>query len=164
LGSLTSFSSVFQWQLLSQLLPQWGMACLHVLEISSVGHPLSCFRVVFLLCWVTVGVDLFLCLALTSLWQGQWSVSRPPDVSVLWWFADCFLILHCQLTLDVAHWLWRWALWTTTCSILGSCLSPARCWPFCLSSYLFTESSHGDQLLPPLPLSGVFTALHPLCC
>jgi hypothetical protein len=40
--------------------------------------------------------------------QCQWSISWPPAVSVLWWFADCFSILQCCLTLDVTHWLRRW--------------------------------------------------------
>jgi hypothetical protein len=43
-----------------------------------------------------------------SLGQGHWSVSWPPAVSMLWWFADCFSILQGCLTLDVAHWLRRW--------------------------------------------------------
>jgi hypothetical protein len=33
-----------------------------------------------------------------SLGQGQWSISRPPDVSVLWWSAVCFSILQRYLT------------------------------------------------------------------
>jgi hypothetical protein len=53
---------------------------------------------------------------------------------VLCWFADCFSILQHHLTLDVAYWLRRWALWTTICPISGSSLSPTHCWPFCLSS------------------------------
>jgi hypothetical protein len=69
-----------------------------------------------------------------SLGQDQWSISQLPAVSMLWWFADCFSILQCCLTLDVAHWLRRLVLWTATCPILGSDLSPASCWPFCLSS------------------------------
>jgi hypothetical protein len=34
-----------------------------------------------------------------SLGQGQWSISQPPAVSVLWWFAVCFSIFQ-------SHWLW----------------------------------------------------------
>jgi hypothetical protein len=29
---------------------------------------------------------------------------------------------------------------------------------------LFSESSHGDQFLAPLPFSGVLSASYPLCC
>jgi hypothetical protein len=75
----------------------------------------------------------------SSLGQDQWSLSQLPAVSVLWWFADCFSILQCHLTLDVAHWLRRWVLWAATCPILGSGLSPACCWPFCLSSLCFLK-------------------------
>jgi hypothetical protein len=66
-----------------------------------------------------------------SLGQSQRTVSQLSTVSLLCWFADCFSILECCLTLDAAYWLSRWALWTT---ISGSSLSPAHCWPFCLSS------------------------------
>jgi hypothetical protein len=68
------------------------------------------------------------------------------------------------LTLDVAHWLRRWALWTSTCSISGSSLSPNPCQPFCLSSHLFNESSHGDQLLASPPFSSILTAPCTFCC
>jgi hypothetical protein len=40
------FCPIFQWQLLSQLLPQWGVACPQVPEISSVVHQQSCFCLV----------------------------------------------------------------------------------------------------------------------
>jgi hypothetical protein len=69
-----------------------------------------------------------------SLEQGQWSISWPPAVSMLWWFADYFSILQCHLTLDVANWLRRWVLWTATCLTLGRGLSPMHCQLFCLSS------------------------------
>jgi hypothetical protein len=70
---------------------------------------------------------------------------------MLWWFADYFSILHCHLTLQVAHWLRRWVLWTTTCPISGSGLSPA-CWrPFCLSCLcLLKVCREISSLLPPL--------------
>jgi hypothetical protein len=42
-----------------------------------------------------------------SLGQDQRSICWLSAVSVLCWFADCFLILQCRLTLDVADWLRR---------------------------------------------------------
>jgi hypothetical protein len=42
---LASFSSVFQWQLLSQLLPQWGVACPQIPEISPLANQPSCLSV-----------------------------------------------------------------------------------------------------------------------
>jgi hypothetical protein len=40
-------------------------------------------------------------------------ICQPASaVSVLWWFAVYFSILQCLLTLDVAQWLRRLALWT----------------------------------------------------
>jgi hypothetical protein len=47
---------VFQWQLLSQLFPQWGVACPQVIEMCSVAHQLSCFGVGFSLCWFIGGL------------------------------------------------------------------------------------------------------------
>jgi hypothetical protein len=96
--------------------------------------------------------------------QGQWSVYRPPAVSVLWWFAVCFSILQCCLTLDVAHWLRRWTLWTATCPISGSGLSPACCWPFCLSSLCLLKFTW--RLAPcPSPFSSALSEfLPPLLC
>jgi hypothetical protein len=47
-----------------------------------------------------------------SLGHSQRSISQLPAVSVLCWFADCFSILQCHLTLDVAQWLRRRASWT----------------------------------------------------
>jgi hypothetical protein len=55
-------------------------------------------------------------------------------------------------------------LWSATCLISGSGLLLTHCWLFCLSSCLFTESSHGDQFLAPPPLSNVLSAAPPLCC
>jgi hypothetical protein len=167
LGNLTSFSSVFQWQLVSQLLPQWGVA-VWVCMLSSGSRDQLCSPQAILLwsCVFTVFVSWGL-VSLPrplSLGQGQWSFNQPLAVSMLWWFADCFSILQCCLTLDVAHWLRRWAMWTATCSISGSSLSPACCQSFCLSSHLFTERSLGDHLLAPPHFSGALTVLHPLCC
>jgi hypothetical protein len=76
----------------------------------------------------------------------------------------CFSILQHCLTLGVAHWLKRWALWTAMCPISGIDLSSAHCRPFCLSSHLFTESLCGDQLLAPPLFSGVLRTPSSLCC
>jgi hypothetical protein len=85
-----------------------------------------------------------------SLGQGQWSVSRLPAVSMLWWFADCFSILQSCLTLHVAHWLRKWA----TYPISGSVLSLARCRPFCLSSLCLLKvcMEINSLPLPPSPV------------
>jgi hypothetical protein len=84
---------------------------------------------------------------LLSLGQCQWPISWYPAVSMLWWFPDYFSILQSYLTLDVAHWFWRWYMWTATCPISGSGLSPTHCCYFCCSSHLFTEGLHRDELL-----------------
>jgi hypothetical protein len=68
-----------------------------------------------------------------SLGQGQRSVCQLSAVNVLWWFVDHFSILWHHLTLDVADWFRRQALWTTICSISGSSSSPTHCQPVCLS-------------------------------
>jgi hypothetical protein len=88
----------------------------------------------------------------------------PPDVSLLWLFADYFSILPCHLTLDVAHWFRRWALWTTTCPISGNDLSPSLCQPFCLSSLclLNVHMEISSLILPPF--SSALAANMPLCC
>jgi hypothetical protein len=103
---------------------------------------------VVLVYWGLVSLPLSL-----SLGQGQWSVSWPPAlaVSVLWLFADCFSFLQCCLILSVAHWLRIWVLWTATCSILGSGLSPVHCWPSCLSGLclLKVHVEMRSLLLPP---------------
>jgi hypothetical protein len=98
-----------------------------------------------------------------SLWQGQWSVSHPPAVSVLWWFTACFSILQSRLTLGFAHWLRRWVLWAITCPVAGSSLSLAHCWPFCISSLCLLKVSLeiSSVLLPPFPVH--FQSSHPLC-
>jgi hypothetical protein len=99
-----------------------------------------------------------------SLGQGQWSVSQPPAVSMLWWFADRFSILQCHLTLDVAHWLRRWALWSTTCPTSGSSLSSACCWPFCLSSFCLLEVHVEISFLPLPHLQCTYNTPPPLLC
>jgi hypothetical protein len=73
-------------------------------------------------------------------------------------------ILQGCLTLGVAYWLRRWALWTTTCPISGSDLSPTHCCPSCLSSIrLLTVDV---KITPcPSPFSGVLSEfLPPLLC
>jgi hypothetical protein len=81
--------------------------------------------------------------------QGQRSVSWLPVVSMLCWFVDCFSILRCHLTLDVAHWFKRQALWTAICPISGSGKSPAYCQHFCLSRICLLISSLPHPLLWP---------------
>jgi hypothetical protein len=98
-----------------------------------------------------------------SLGQGQWSISWPPAVSVLWWFADYFSILQCHLTLDVAPWLRRWALWTATCPILGSGLSPTWCRPFAFPAFAYWKFAWISN--PYLSsFSGVLSATQSFCC
>jgi hypothetical protein len=117
----------------------------------------SCFGVGFSLCLITG--CLFLCLA-SFLWGKVSDQSASPLLSV-WWFADYFSIFHCHLTLDVAHCLRRWALWTTTGPISGSGLSPAHCQPFCLSSLCLLKV-HTDISSLPFPTSLVrFWQVHP---
>jgi hypothetical protein len=96
-----------------------------------------------------------------SLGQGQWSISKPPAISMLWWFADYFSILQCHLTLDVSHWFMRCSLWTATCPISGSNLSPNHCRPFCLSSLclLKVHMEISSLLLSTSPMC--FQQLHP---
>jgi hypothetical protein len=96
-----------------------------------------------------------------SLGQGQKSISQLPAVRMLWWFAHCFSILQCHLTLDAAHWLRRWGLWTATCPISGSGLSLAHCQPFCLSSLCLLKVHAEISSLPAF--SSVLTATVPLC-
>jgi hypothetical protein len=67
---------------------------------------------------------------------------------MLWLFADCFSMQG--LTLDVANWLRKWALWTAICPISGSSLSLARCWPFCLSSLCLLKVHMEISIPPPL--------------
>jgi hypothetical protein len=99
-------------------------------ENSSVAHQPSCFGVGLSLCWFIGG--LFLCLA-----PFLWGKVRNPSASSLLSACNVLLIVFqfCSiiLTLDVSHWLRRWALWTTTYPISVSSLSPAPCQLFCLS-------------------------------
>jgi hypothetical protein len=78
------FSSVFQRQLLDQLLPQWGVTVKVFMlpsdsGISSVAHHLSYFGVGFSLCLFTGG--LFLCLT-PFLWDKVSDTSTGPLLSV----------------------------------------------------------------------------------
>jgi hypothetical protein len=99
--------------------------------------------------WGLVSLPCPLCLG-----QGHRSISWLPAVSVLCWFGDCFSILQCCLTLDVAQWLRRWDLWTVICPISGSSLSPAHCQPICLSSLclLKVRMEISSLLLPASPV------------
>jgi hypothetical protein len=139
---------------------QWVVACPQVLEISSVAHQPSCFGVGFSLCWFTGG--LFLCLT-PFLWG---KVSDPSAGPLLSACCDGLLIVF-----QFCNVIWLWMLLTdsgdelcgllATCCISSSSLSPACYQPFCLSSHLFTESSHWDQLLAPLHFSSAFIAPRP---
>jgi hypothetical protein len=95
--------------------------------------------------------------------QGQWFFYRPPAVNMLWWFAVYFSILLCHLTFNVVHWLRRWALWTATCPISGSGLSPARCQRFCLSSLCLLKVCAEIRSLPLFLLQCAFNNSTPLC-
>jgi hypothetical protein len=100
LWSLASFSFVFQRQLLSQLLPQWGVAVWVYMLPSGFRVQLCSPPAILLWSWVFAVLVYWGLLSLPrllSLGQGQWSVSQPLAVSMLWWFADCFLLLQCRL-------------------------------------------------------------------
>jgi hypothetical protein len=156
LGSLASFSSLSEAAGYSAP-PQWVVAFSQVPEISSVAYQPSCCGVGFLLCWFTEAYFFALCP-----FSGTMSVLHhlDPVVSVFWWFAHCFSILQSCLTLDVAHWIWRWALWITICFLSGRSLSLVCCHTFCLSSLCLLKV---HLFAPPL-FSGVLTALRLLCC
>jgi hypothetical protein len=96
-----------------------------------------------------------------SLGQGQWFISCPPAVSVLWWFTVCFSIWKGRLTLGVAHWLRRWALLIRYLPVSGSGLSPACFQPSCLSS-LCLLIVHEEISSLPLPPSLVRFSILPL--
>jgi hypothetical protein len=105
----------------------------------------------FLLCWFTGG--LFLCLA--PFLCGK--IRDPSSGSLL---SACYgglliVLLFCNivLTLVVAHWLRRWALWTAIALFQAVAYHlPTVGLP--AFSVCFTVSWHGDQLLAPLPFSG----------
>jgi hypothetical protein len=116
--------------------PTVGCGSLSLYVVLRIQNQLCSPPAVLLWSWVFTVLDYWGLVSLPyplSLGQGQWSITWPPTVSVSWWFADYFSILQCSLILDVAHWLSRWALWTITCPASGSSLSPASCWPLCLS-------------------------------
>jgi hypothetical protein len=96
---------------------------------------------------------------------GQRSISWSSAVRVLFWFADyCSVLQHC-LTFDAAYWLRRWAFWTVICPILGSSLSPAHWWPFCLSSLclLNVPTEISSLPLPPSPVHLEHSAHSAVC-
>jgi hypothetical protein len=101
LGSLASFSFVFQWQLLSPFLPQWGVA-VYIWVLSSVSRHQLCSPLAILIWnWVFTVLVYWGLVSLPhtlSLGQDQWSIRWPPAVSVLWWFVDYFSILQCHFT------------------------------------------------------------------
>jgi hypothetical protein len=120
--------------------------------------PAVLLGVGFLLCLFTGG--LLLCFS-HFLWGKVSDLSAGPLLSV--GCDDSLFVFQRLLTLGVAHWLRRWVLWSATCPASGSGLSPAHCWPSCLSSHLF-DSSHEDQLLASPPFSSGLLASHPLWC
>jgi hypothetical protein len=161
LRSFTSFSSVFQWQLLSELFPQWRMACPQVPEISSVAQRPSCFGVGFSLCWFSGG--LFICLT-PFLWG---KVSDPP--------ADPLLSACCDGQLIVFKFcsvVWLWMLLTGSgdefCGPLSAlfhaadyhlpAVSPSAFLVFVYWKFLWRSAPCSP------PFSGALTALPLLCC
>jgi hypothetical protein len=78
----------------------------------------------------------------------------------------CWLFFNfaVSLTLDVGHWLRRWVLWTTTCRISDSSLSPSCCWPFSLSSLCLLKVGMKISSLPLPPFSDALPATPFLCC
>jgi hypothetical protein len=102
------FSSVFEWQLLDQLLPQWGVAALVYMLSSDFGDQLCSAPAVLLWRWLFT-VPAYLGLVSLpcplSLGQGQWSISQSPAVSVLWWFL--FVFQFCRA-------IWLWVLLTSS--------------------------------------------------
>jgi hypothetical protein len=128
--------------------------------ISSVAYQPSCFGVEFSLYLFTA--DLFLCL--TSFLWGK--VSDPsaggPLLSAccdgllfVFNFAGPFDFGCCSLAQKMS-------LWTTACPISGSGLSPACCWPFCLSSFCLLKGhvEISSLFLPTFPVC--FQSSHPL--
>jgi hypothetical protein len=100
-----------------------------------------------------------------SLGKGQRSVSWLSAISVLWWFAECFSIFQCYLTLDTAHWLRRWVLWTAIYPIFGSSLSSTHCLCFCHLSLCLLKVSMdiSSLLLPPSLVCSEHLALFVAC-
>jgi hypothetical protein len=71
----------------------------------------------------------------------------------------------------VDHYLLYFRQWLITCPLLdfsSELWSLLQGTPFKTALLpfqpLFTESSHGDQLLAPVPFSGALIASRPLCC
>jgi hypothetical protein len=161
LGSLTSFSSVFQWHLFSQLLCQWRVACPQVPEISSVAYQLSCFGVCFSLCWFIWG--LFLCFA-PFLWGKVSDPSAGPLLSVccddlLIVFQFCSVIWLCLLLTGSGDELC--GLLPALFQAVAYHLPVVGLLPF---QHLFTENSCRDLLLALLAFSSALTAPRPLRC
>jgi hypothetical protein len=120
------------------------VACPQVPEISSVAHQPSCFGFGFLLCWFTGG--LFLCLS-PFLWGKVSDSSASPQLSpccdgllLVFQFAVLFDFGCCSLAQKMSfvdHYLPYFRQWF----IIGPLLA------FLPFQPLFTEGSHGDQLL-----------------
>jgi hypothetical protein len=87
-----------------------------------------------------------------------------PCCQCLWWFAVYFSILQSHLMLDVARWFRRWTLWSATCPISGSSLSPTTsglpAFPAVCLLIVHMEISS----LPLSPSLVCFQCFCPLCC
>jgi hypothetical protein len=159
LGRLTSYFPVFQQQLLSQLLPQWGVGVLRFQR--SALWPTSCptlelgFRCVGLL-------GAFFC-ALPPFSGARSEIHQPAPcyqrVMLVCWLVFNFSTLFdfgcCSLAQEmnfVDHYLPYFRQWLITC-LLSSLL------PF---MPLFMESLHRNQLLAPLIFPSALRASCPL--
>jgi hypothetical protein len=103
-------------------LPSVGCGSLSLYVVLRFRNQLCSLPTVLVWIWVFTVLDYWGLVSLPcplSLGHGQWSIIWSLAVSVLWWFAGYFSVLQCCLTLNVAHWLRRWSLWTTTCLLLA---------------------------------------------
>jgi hypothetical protein len=147
-GDLPVFFPVFQWQLLSQLLRQWGVASIRFW--SSALWPTSCVALELGFCCVGLLVACFFASHLFS-WARS-GICQPAlcckCVMLVCWlffnFATLFDFGCCSLAQEMSfvdHYLPYFIHWLITCTLLA--LLPFQS--------LFTESSCGDQLLAPPP-------------
>jgi hypothetical protein len=128
-----------------------------VLENSSVAHQPSCFGVGFSLCWFIGGS--FLCL-IPFLWGHQPAPCCQHVMLVCWWFFNFAVLFDfgcCLLAQEMSF---------VDCSLpyFRQCLITHQLLALLPFQSLFTESSHGDQLLASPSFSGALTTPRPLCC